>query len=690
MSNQELNLFKDEILKKLRELETKFFKELSKKSFEININYENFNEKVNSILESNKILIDSSSNQKLQIEKINNLELAKKEIEEKLITQEIRINNISNEIKKMKFNYDKIISENLIIPSYIGPGSKYKSLGDFIINAVDQFEQFKEEKDALKNLNIELKTKMDVMIKNMKNFIEMNSSRCIAYTDSMQKEYQLKLEDKFKQLDEKSIESNQHIYSNQIKFEEKLKEIGDKIGKISNNNEKLLIFDKFQEIKKTEEEMNQKLQKAINEVKDLKMMKEQLSDQVRKINLKIEDINRNTQIKYTQQKIINKEIFNKNKKNNFNSYANMLYTNNNNINYLNEKQNMSKINDLPNLSNIIKQYSSNPKENKESKENKEKIQIFRNEKRIPILNCNSKTEEEYKENKIKALNDEEKFINENNFRKSANNIFTDTNINTKDTNFKIINPCSENFFLSPKATHYNSKIRIKDKLYKESLNNIKQNLKDNKKRFIFDFEVKNNYSDRKKNANIGVKIRDIRKGNKDIENFGKTCFEYYKKNQNNLNIKENMVEKPFINSHKKKQNILIQTSNLDRINKNIKEDLLNEINNEDNNNDTDNFINARNIQNTQGNVNVIECNIVNLNMLDLPKNKKNNITSLNEYLEKSTDNRIQNKKKSIINMESKKHIKIFPTFGRTTYSFYNNKDTGELINNGNLYNNLED
>ena len=138
MSNEDIKLFKDEILKKIREVEMKLLKQLSNKSLEINLNYENFCEKVNSILESNKLMIDSITNQKLHIEKINKLEKYSKEIFERLTTNEIRVNNSLNEIKKMKYNYDKIINEDLIIPAYIGPGSMYKSLGDFIINSIDE------------------------------------------------------------------------------------------------------------------------------------------------------------------------------------------------------------------------------------------------------------------------------------------------------------------------------------------------------------------------------------------------------------------------------------------------------------------------------------------------------------------------------------------------------------------------
>ena len=53
MSSKEMNLFKNEVLNKIRELETKFFTEISRKNAEINYNLTSFNEKVNSTLDSN-------------------------------------------------------------------------------------------------------------------------------------------------------------------------------------------------------------------------------------------------------------------------------------------------------------------------------------------------------------------------------------------------------------------------------------------------------------------------------------------------------------------------------------------------------------------------------------------------------------------------------------------------------------
>ena len=689
MSNQEMNLFKDEVLKRIRELETKFFKELSKKNFDININYEYFSEKVNSILESNQLMIESITNQKLHFEKINNLETNKKEIEEKLTTHEIRINNTLNEIKKMKFNYDRIISENLIIPAYIGPGSMYKSLGEFIISSIEEFKKFKEDKEKIRNTNEELKKRIDLMIKNLTNFVEFNSSRCIAYTDSKEKEVQSKLDDKLKKLDEKSLENNQHIYSNQIKMEEKLKEMGEKIGEISKIKSKpdkpetnFLIFDKLEEIKKKEEEMNEKLQKAIKEVKELKLMKKELTEQMKNINLKIKDLNKNSKLQFSQQSKINQDLFNINKKNNINSLGNISYNTNNNINNLNEQKNKSKSkkSDLPNLSSLINPFITKNIETKNK--------IYRNENKRSIINYDSKTEEEKKESllQIKKL---DKNTNDNNytFRKSATNLYTEINTKEKDkdkgkeTDLKMATPRIEKAFLSPKGTNYNNKIRIKEKIYEKSTNDLRLNLKESKRDIIFEKEkeTKDEHVDKQKliNLNLNSEIRKrIKKESNEIDKYGKTSMEFYKKYQE----KPEIIIKPLLKNHKKKQNILVQTNKI--INNNIlKKEFINDIKNDEN----DNYINNNIIHETENNINAIECNIVNLNLLDLPENKSK-IMSLNEFIEKSFDSKNQNKKQNIKFIDSKKQIKVTPVFGRTAYTFYDYKDAGKKNNNGNLYN----
>ena len=668
MSNTEMNIFKDEILKKIREIETKFSKELSKKNLDININYENFNEKVTSILESNRLMIASITNQKLHFEKINKLEADTKKMSETLTTHEIRINNSLNEIKKMKFNYDKIISENLIIPAYIGPGSLYKSLGDFIINTIEEFKKFKEEKEHIRQSNNELKIKFDSMIKNMTSFVELNSSRSKAYADSKEKEYQLMIDAKLQKIDEKSIETNQHIYTNQIKFEEKLKEIGEKISVLTKdkNDTNSILKDKLEEIKEKEEEMDEKLQKAIKEVIELKRIKTELSEEMKSIYLKIEDLNKKTKLKVQDNKT-NSNIFNINKKNNLNSFGNVIYNtnnNNNNIIKLNKEKKKEKISDLPNLSNINNLMTSNNIINKENK-------IFRNEKRESINDIDSRTEEEYKQIKTKPNIKEDKNTIENIFKKSTNNL---TIRDLENRNFEINKNAIkiENNYLSPKPLG-NNKMKIKEKLNEKSTYNLKFDSKENKKKYIFDTEIKDNYLDnldKQKKKNVEFNNSKYKQIKYEYENLGKTGIEFYR-NAINLNRKQN-TSKAYKSFHKNDQNILIQINKVDKNLQSTKSELLNEKNEY-----ITNLNNNLNIKNSPKKDTAIECNVINLNLLDLPDNKKENSTFYNDR-QNSFELKNQNKKLSINDSNNK--IRPTPLFGKTYNEFYKTKGNKKIFN----------
>ena len=632
MSNEEMNKFQDEILKKIKELETRLFTHLSKKNLEINMNYEDFSEKVNSILESNRLMIESITNQKINFEKISKLESLINVINEKLTTHDIRINNIINDIKKMKFNYDKILNDNLIIPTYIGPGSMYKSIGDFIVNSINEFKIFKEEKEKLNISNIELKNKLDSMMKNMSNFVEFNSARCMAYTDAKEKEFQEKLDSKMKQIDEKNLEGNQGVYAKQIKSEAKINELGNELNKLL--EDKNNINNKFEKIELNEGEINEELKKVSNEVFELKIMKRDLSEKIKYLTKKIENINKESKSKFfVQQNKDNQDILPV-KKNKFNSVGNIFHilNNNNNINNTLEEKNKKEKNEFPNLSNIFNSLSPN------NTKNKEKTKIYRNEKKDSLFLFNSKTEEESKDIKNIIKKQEEKNINENKFRKSTNNIFIKEK-KISDLKNKILK--SENNFISPKIIS-NNKITIKEKIYQTSVNNLKFNSFYPKNKYLLSTE---------KNENHKVKNNDINENQKRAKNlkmleyennsFGRTKIELNKNNINNK--KEESKQKNKFN--KNYQDHITQTS---FINKEI---------------DNENPIHSNDNQN------IIKCNLINLNLMDLPENK--NSINLNQNLNYNSFDSNFNDKKSKIDSKNKT---VSSNFSKTANAFYTYKD----------------
>ena len=629
-----MNTFKDEILKKIKELENKFFTHLSKKSLEINMNYEDFSEKVNLILESNRLMIESITNQKINFEKITKLESITNGINEKLITFDIRINNTINDIKKMKFNYDKIINDNIIIPAYIGPGTKYKSLGDFIINTINEFRIFKEEKEKLSISNIELKNKMDSMMKNMSNFVEFNSARCMAYTDTKEKELQTKLDSLIKQMDEKTLEGNQGIYVKQIKSEEKLKEITNELNKLLEN--KNYINNKFDKIEINEDEINEELKKVSNEVYELKIIKNDLREKIKNLYQKIQNMDKESKNKFVVQQNKTSQDIIPTKNSQFNSLGNIFYRSNNNINNTIEDKNKTKKNEFPNLSNIFNSATPKTTQNKE----KEKMRLYRNEKKSSLNFFNSKTEEESKDNKNIIKNIENKNINENTLRKSNNNIIIKERKNSEKN--KILKPDN---FISPKIRS-NNKITIKEKIYQTSTNNLNLNsyLPKNKNILI----TETNENSKTKNNDI-IEIKKKSKNLKMLdykdERFGKTKIEFIKILNNNK--KEEI--KPKIKFSKKYQNNITQTSS--------------NIHNKE--------IDIENLLCSNDNKNIIECNLINLNMMDLPEYKNSIISSGQDLKQNSFDSNYNERKSYKIDSKNKT---VSSNFSKTTNAFYTNKE----------------
>lgn len=653
MSNTELNLFKDEVLNEIREMEKKFLNELSNKNFEHTINYETFSEKVNSILESNRLMIESITNQKIHFEKINKLEKEAKKMDQNIITHEIRINNILNEISKMTTTYDKLISSNLIIPGYIGPGCSFKSFGDFVINSINEFRNFKDDKENIKRQNNELKTKIDVIVKNLTNFIEFNANRCKSYTDSKEKDYNLKLENKFHIFDEKTIETNQKILNKQIKFEEQLKEIGLEIDKFYDVREDInsLIKEKFEKVNEREEEINKRLLNATYEVRGL-------TDQLKNIYLKIENLDRSNNLKFEEQNKINQRIFKLSKSNNFNLYNNKKDNFElKKITY--DKNEISKKNGLPlnltdssNINNLT---------------NIDKSKISKNEKISSTLFSNLKPEDR-KEN----FNTEDKISNDislKSLKSSSNRKEKGINYIRNIIDASVSRSSRKKTDLFPKRKI--SVNEIKERKNRKNKSNIYINLKGNKKKIIFDNEVKEELTtniehlDKPKNDQIKIKsknkaVKMLAALNYDNSYFVKTTNDFYKNPPKIMINKEAYTRYMSLNKPENKKDIIKQRN---KYNGDSQKELIRNIKTENSY-----FDGVKKVQSSNRSINPVDCNLINLNLQDLPNNKNKNQDDDDSNQNLSFEFN-QNKKKASKSNDSKSQIKVL-TFGKTTNTFF--------------------
>ena len=606
MSNKEIYLFKDEILNKLRELEMKFFNELSRKNLDINFNLNTFNEKVNSIIESNSKMIAAVTSQKLNIEKISQLDTSRKHMDEIINAHDIKISNMICEIDKMRFKYDKLIGENLIIPGFIGVGCSFRNLREFIINSIIDIKKLKEEKEILKSQEKELKSKVELMLKNMTSMVEYNSARIREYTNSKDHEIEDMLNDRLKKYDEKALESNRKLIDTQNILEEKIKEISNEIGKINSSKEDInsVINMRFEEINKREEEMNEKLYLALFEVKEVQKMKKELAEEIKNIYSKMDSMDKDK-----KQEIIKNENNLKDKVIAPNLHINNNYniSNNDRQIYNIESLGYTKKDDLPNLNTQTKVV-----QNKNNNFLKKTVAITTDLDNIisnnfSLNSISSKKfvlkEEDFlkaKQNlKIKNLNDKIKVskknqIKEETFKNNLNNINIEK-IEKKNEDVKILSKKSIKYFFDILETHF-----------------VGQKLK------LANLEYKKEISDKLLSMS---NEEGFKKSNDQNRNFNK----YNNKGIKTLNNKDNNI------NNKNKEN--------NKFMKDAKNNIINYINNENNINiDTVN----RNNQTPSRNIKSVDCNLINLNLLDVPNinnNNKSNEFNNNEIMFRTINGR---------------------------------------------------
>ena len=636
-----MSLFKNEVLNTIRELESKFFTELSRKNAELNFNLTSFNEKVNSILDSNRKMIESVTRQKLNFEKIKQLESNMKYINEALTTHDVKISFITSEMEKMKFKYDKIISENILIPGYIGAGCNFKNLKDFIVSSMEEIKKLKNEKEVIKREEKDLKSNIESKMKNITSMIEYNSTKIKEYSYTKEHEIENMFDDKFKYYNEKSLQSNKKLIENQNNLEEKIKEISHEIGKINNNKNDFNSFanTRFEEINKKEDEINQKLFLAFYEVKEFQKMKRELTEEIKRIYLKIGSINKNSSQEKTTKTSYNssKTLFN-------------LHS------YINKKPKLNTRNNYKNIYNI-ESYESKIKSNLQNM----KTDTFQNNKISDIKPENKKVNK----NNRKELNfipnsfSDKKFIlKENNLMKTtpdkkARNINKNFNFSEdKKESFKTKEEKDLSKIIFDKIGIKGDEKVLSDKSIKNFFTAIKtHSFKKNLK--LANLEYDNNISDKV----ISTKEDE----DSDKSNKNKILNNVNTKNNKNTYNNRNNNNTIFNKKNNETFTIKIYRNNI----KNKK--LFNALNNNNKNNkDLNSKMVEKNGQTSLRNFNKVDCNMVNLNLIDVPKiNDKN----LDNY---SQNENVYNIRK-INSIDSKRYKKNIRLFEKTDNKFYSSK-----------------
>ena len=535
-------IFQNEILGDLKQLETKLMDKLAKALTVMENQAEKNENKMKEILVKFDLLAErvDKGDKTHQFEEAINLSQQRSD---ELITKvDIKLGILEKDFTNACFKYDKIFTNNLIVPGLIGTSCPYADLRpflDYTNKKLVELIKFKERqimdtkkyKEKMENLIAQNKTHFETAQNKFSDYCHQGFEQCeIICKDRMnviEKRIEtMRLENGKHALDLKSkaeelhiewdklnnIENNiNKIYKDEVnKFKELLDKIENKVNK--SNSEYNIMKKKFTELsefikdvrfKRNMDKLNSNSGEIYKERRQYREMADNIDftkkHKIKKINIEKhenENDNYNTFIRYDEEEENNKDYNDEDINNNENSeHINAI---NNNINksvdhvneihnYNNKNKNNERINEInnnnnSNIKNIIKG-DINKKRKKEIKEDNNKSKV------IDDIS-NKKKDKMIQKNFFIENNNFNSFNNFNNFNTS--NIRLNKSLQNKSMN-EIFNKSSD--FHNSTSNNYNNYGG-----YNTNIVNIKLNPDRNKK----DLLIKKSNNNKKINKNINT------------------------------------------------------------------------------------------------------------------------------------------------------------------------------------------
>ena len=259
--SNDLNNFKEELLKRIRELETKLTSQITLNELKLSTDFQSLSKKVGVLTNNNKDILSSITSHKLKVEKISELEVFKNKVDSMLITHEVRIKKNMDEIEKIKTKYDKIISDNLYVPGYVGSSCQFRNISEYLSYNIADISRLKMEKDQLKKDMKDLKIKWDGIMKSMINMNDNTAKLCNSYTDNKEEYFKQALDHTQKELNQKSLDMRVVMQKYQNDSDQKIIDLREELNKLIKDASNLnnLINDNFYICDRQHEEMKKNI-----------------------------------------------------------------------------------------------------------------------------------------------------------------------------------------------------------------------------------------------------------------------------------------------------------------------------------------------------------------------------------------------------------------------------------------------
>ncbi len=292
LNNNDLNLFKEEVLTQIKELETKITAQITSKESKLNNDYIEFTDKMNLLINNNKTMVSDLVTQKLKIEKITELETFKNKVDGMLITHEVRIKNAVDEIEKIKTKYDKIISDNLYVSGFIGNSCQFRNLSEYLSYNISEVSKMKLERDQFKRELKDQKSKIEGLMKTIITLNDNSVKLCNKYTDNKQEEFRKLLQVTETELNQKSMQMRTQVVQFQSNNEKNTNDLKNEFNKLleMKNEFNDLINEKYEIFDKKHNELNDKIINNSENIDINKNKAEKLNEDIKVVDKSVKDL----------------------------------------------------------------------------------------------------------------------------------------------------------------------------------------------------------------------------------------------------------------------------------------------------------------------------------------------------------------------------------------------------------------
>ena len=604
VSFHDLIAFKEDLLNIMKDMKSEFGTKITSEFKKYNSLMDKFQNKFK-FVESSFLSKLNYIEEKEDI--LSKIKETKEEFERHLMRQNIIINNCTNDLRNSCFKYDKIIMDNLYVPSLIGQACQFPNLKEYILSnkdAIDNCLIYNKQKDMDLKL---FKAKIDESIIKFNFQMKMTLDNNTQFIKIKIEDFEKKYYDNLKEVQNAVENISLNINQNKIKINE---------YEIKNDE----IMELFRKIKKKSEKNEKNITNLYNSVNSMKNDISNIKRNLIEVLSLLSTKNNNKDIIKEFNDIIN----------NINNHIN---TENNNYIYEHSLENKSK-------------------ESKESKKTKNNLLT----KKLSDINlideiCNSNEKSNNLNNSYKRLlrrfhSNRSKNFNmfQNNLFNQQNNIFFSENLSQEK---------NEDYFESKNNMVRMNSIALSNKKIELGKTNISSNesqIINNNSSLDMNLQVKENI-----NKDNNILMPNNKQNSIDsIKFLSQQKLELSDK----LNIKNNNYLKRKLEislRDEKKDN----NNNTKKIDNNSFMQLKNKENNENNNNK--NIVNLFNKSNKKyTNKQLKEQN--NIKKIIRENNSENNINSIILDNKKSINDDIKNNE---INLNSKKNI-FFQTINKTS------------------------